>query len=144
MTTIIGLLHQYIIGSVMNNNNNRLVPSTSLSTTLEPSSLYPASTFIDKLSESITFETRMGGTTETANSQEGTRDYIITFKPETTTEELNKYEQQILSQGGKIRHKYDSMIMKGFAVSVPANSLQALSDHPGIQNVEPDQVVTTQ
>ncbi|EGG10752.1 putative protease inhibitor, partial [Melampsora larici-populina 98AG31] len=127
----------------MTNNHQNLDPSTSLSTTSGISPLYSASASIDKLSESITFGTTMGGTTEAANSQD-TRDYIITFKAETTTEELDKYEKDILSKGGKIRHKYDSTIMKGFAVSVPANSLQALSDNPGIQNVEPDQVVTTQ
>ncbi|KAG0148864.1 hypothetical protein CROQUDRAFT_89685 [Cronartium quercuum f. sp. fusiforme G11] len=75
---------------------------------------------------------------ESVYSKEPKHNFLITLKPGTTTEELDEYEKQLQVQGGTIRHKYNSVLLKGFAVSLPESRLEGLSEDPNIQYVEPD------
>ncbi|TFK54335.1 protease propeptide/inhibitor [Heliocybe sulcata] len=72
--------------------------------------------------------------------------YIVVFKQSASQEEIDKYAQDINSNGGEIKDRYDS-IMKGFSATIPAQFLlqmqNSLQDGP-IDYIEPDGVVTTQ
>ncbi|KAI8048034.1 uncharacterized protein B0P05DRAFT_500552 [Gilbertella persicaria] len=70
--------------------------------------------------------------------------YIVTFKRDTPSEVIEEKIKEVESSGAKIVHRYDSAI-KGFSVSVPDESVNALSfDSDHITGVEADGEVTTQ
>ncbi|THH27850.1 hypothetical protein EUX98_g6342 [Antrodiella citrinella] len=72
--------------------------------------------------------------------------YIIMFKDSATPEQIQKYAQDVSSNGGAVHQVYDASI-KGFSASIPDAYFQqlqsSLTDSP-IAVIEPDGVVTTQ
>jgi len=78
------------------------------------------------------------GSGESQQIQEPMSDYIITLKKDTTKAQMDEYAAQIIQNGGKIKQTYDSIILKGFAVSVKNSLVQTLDDNPIVRDVEPD------
>ncbi|KAI5783178.1 proteinase inhibitor, propeptide [Peziza echinospora] len=71
--------------------------------------------------------------------------YIVTFRADTTDSEIQKIKDEITGKGCTIEHEYT--LIKGFSFSKPEVStfaVHALSDNPAVENVEADQIVTTQ
>ncbi|KAI9293094.1 protease propeptide/inhibitor [Neoconidiobolus thromboides FSU 785] len=73
----------------------------------------------------------------------GHGNYIVTFKSGTEDHVLESAIKDIESRGGKITHKYDT-VLKGFAASVPDDHLSTLQSHEHVDNIESDGPVTTQ
>ncbi|MBW0519963.1 hypothetical protein O181_059678 [Austropuccinia psidii MF-1] len=76
------------------------------------------------------------------NHKESKMSYIITFKEDTTQQQLDDYEHQLVSQGGHITHRYTS-VLKGFAVKIEPSALNSLQQNPQITGIEPDGEVHT-
>ncbi|CAO1613817.1 unnamed protein product [Jaminaea pallidilutea] len=76
--------------------------------------------------------------------------YIVIFKGSADSSVIDKHAKEVESKGGKIKQRYDSEIMKGFAATMPtdhADMLTSLSSggkHDEIDYVEPDSEVKTQ
>ncbi|CAG8899680.1 unnamed protein product [Penicillium egyptiacum] len=68
--------------------------------------------------------------------------YIITCKPNATTDEVQAVKDQAQKQGGIIGHEYG--LIKGFAVTFPKDAVHSLDTHPHVENVEADKEVKTQ
>jgi len=68
---------------------------------------------------------------------------IITFSESATEQQIKDAKDKLIDQGGEITQEYS--IIKGFAATVPdsfaSSSFQGLQ---GVENIEADQVVTTQ
>ncbi|KAH8083775.1 protease propeptide/inhibitor [Cristinia sonorae] len=73
--------------------------------------------------------------------------YIVMFKDSATEADIQKYAQDIGSNGGAIHNTYDSVV-KGFSASIPEAYFQTLQASLGsnspIDIIEPDGIVTTQ
>ncbi|PWN30562.1 hypothetical protein BDZ90DRAFT_257640 [Jaminaea rosea] len=76
--------------------------------------------------------------------------YVVIFKNSTPSSVIDEETKKVESQGGKIKQRFDSEIMKGFAATMPtshADSIQSLSaggKHEHIDYIEPDSEVKTQ
>ncbi|KAJ7595045.1 hypothetical protein C8J56DRAFT_928269 [Mycena floridula] len=70
--------------------------------------------------------------------------YIVVFKDGVTKDQIQKYADDIKTNGGEIGHTYDSM--NGFSATIPDASLSSLQSLVGdvVEFIEPDGVVTTQ
>lgn len=79
--------------------------------------------------------------TQPEEPQEPKQDYIITLKKNTTPEQFEAYKQRLLDQGSVINHEYNSVILKGFAVSIGPSKLQSFQQDAQVQDIEPDQKV---
>ncbi|KAG0032475.1 hypothetical protein BGZ81_010822 [Podila clonocystis] len=66
-----------------------------------------------------------------------TNKVIVSFKPETTTAHIETAIKEIEANGGKIIHRYDS-VLRGFAAEIPDNSIQALTVDEHVDYVEAD------
>jgi len=69
--------------------------------------------------------------------------YIVVFKDHVTPDEINKYAEEVQEQGGKIGHRYNS-VLKGFSATIPDSYFAQLQQSDVIDYIEPDGVVTTQ
>ncbi|KAI1083652.1 alpha-ketoacid dehydrogenase kinase [Whalleya microplaca] len=63
--------------------------------------------------------------------------YIVTCKPDATTEQVAAAKKHAEDQGGKIGHEYS--LIKGFSVTFPQDSIQTLESHEHVKAVELDQ-----
>ncbi|PWN23895.1 hypothetical protein BCV69DRAFT_279804 [Microstroma glucosiphilum] len=73
--------------------------------------------------------------------------YIVIFKQSASSGDIDSHIKEVESQGGKIKQRFDSEIMKGFAATMPQDHAQALTAKSGgehIDYVEPDSEVSTQ
>ncbi|KAK4655580.1 hypothetical protein QC762_303590 [Podospora pseudocomata] len=68
--------------------------------------------------------------------------YIVTCKDDATPEQIEAAKQHAKDQGGTIGHEYT--LIKGFSVSFPEDSVQTLSSHEHVKEVEADQEMRTQ
>ncbi|KAK4174029.1 hypothetical protein QBC36DRAFT_292833 [Triangularia setosa] len=68
--------------------------------------------------------------------------YIVTCKDDATPEQIAAAKQHAKDQGGTIGHEYD--LIKGFQVTFPEGSVQALASHEHVKDVEADQEVRIQ
>ncbi|ORZ27373.1 hypothetical protein BCR41DRAFT_346715 [Lobosporangium transversale] len=75
------------------------------------------------------------------NLKHGTNKMIVVFKPETPHEEVDKAEEDIRSQGGKVTQSYRSALL-GFAAEMPDFQVQTLTTNPNLHYMEPDGEVT--
>ncbi|KAG2184751.1 hypothetical protein INT43_000664 [Umbelopsis isabellina] len=69
--------------------------------------------------------------------------FIVTFKKDTPQDVIDQHMEEAKSKGCDIKHVYKSSI-KGYSVSVPDDSVGALSTHDKIDAIEADGEVTTQ
>ncbi|KAG0142340.1 hypothetical protein CROQUDRAFT_109913 [Cronartium quercuum f. sp. fusiforme G11] len=129
----------------LSNTRSRPLTRQLASNTISPATPQLFAISHSKPVEVVTMSTDQA-TTVPANTQANTNskdrtNSIITLKPETTTEELKAYGKKLEDEGGIIKHTYDSIIMKGFAVSLPTNRVASLTDDPNVKYVEPDSEV---
>ncbi|ODQ64632.1 protease propeptide/inhibitor [Nadsonia fulvescens var. elongata DSM 6958] len=75
-------------------------------------------------------------------SQPSKSSFIFRCKESTGDEELSKLKQDVVGKGGTITHEYT--LFKGFAATLPEDSVTALEEHPHIEAVEKDQEVKIQ
>ncbi|CDO55672.1 similar to Saccharomyces cerevisiae YNL015W PBI2 Cytosolic inhibitor of vacuolar proteinase B (PRB1),required for efficient vacuole inheritance [Geotrichum candidum] len=68
--------------------------------------------------------------------------YIVRFKEGTTDDAFQKAKDEITSAGGSIGHEYT--LFKGFVATLPEVSAANLKNHPDVDGIEKDSVVTTQ
>ncbi|KAF9356695.1 hypothetical protein BGX26_004893 [Mortierella sp. AD094] len=71
----------------------------------------------------------------------GMNKVIVVFKAGTPKEDIKAAEDNILSSGGQITHRYESALL-GFAAEVPDNQVQSLTANDKVDYVEPDGIVT--
>ncbi|ORY01925.1 hypothetical protein K493DRAFT_346988 [Basidiobolus meristosporus CBS 931.73] len=71
-----------------------------------------------------------------------TGDYIVMFHEGTPRSVIDEEVNKVQSQGGTIKHRYDSGIF-GFAASIPDDHLTALNVSEHVKLIEPDGEVTT-
>ncbi|KAK7692622.1 hypothetical protein QCA50_004255 [Cerrena zonata] len=73
--------------------------------------------------------------------------YIVVFKDSASQAQIDKYAQDVESNGGNVGHKYDSAL-RGFSAAIPDAFLQTLQAQglaDGIIDyIEPDGTVTIQ
>ncbi|OGE56773.1 hypothetical protein PENARI_c002G01243 [Penicillium arizonense] len=69
-------------------------------------------------------------------------DYIITFKPDASDNEMQEFKDHAIDQGGYIVQEYS--LIKGFAVSFSEKIVTSLETHPLVDRVEEDIQVQTQ
>ncbi|GAA6056536.1 hypothetical protein JCM3770_006866 [Rhodotorula araucariae] len=79
----------------------------------------------------------------------GLNSYIVVFKPESdgphaSADAIADLASKVEGSGGKIKHRYDSKVMRGFAGTLSEDLKAELEQHPGVKYIEPDQAVTTQ
>ena len=72
--------------------------------------------------------------------------YIVTFKDDTTDEEIERHIEQLVQDGGVVTHRYDT-VFKGYAAQIPPAFLDMLEnnlqDGDGIVDaIEPDGTVS--
>ncbi|KAL1919053.1 uncharacterized protein VTP21DRAFT_2434 [Calcarisporiella thermophila] len=73
-----------------------------------------------------------------ANSND--HSFIVVFKAATPQSEINRAEQEIVSQGGEVRHHYNMPGFKGFAVkSSDKEAFTLMQANPYAKFVEADQ-----
>ncbi|CAO1629198.1 unnamed protein product [Sympodiomycopsis kandeliae] len=76
--------------------------------------------------------------------------YIVIFKQNASADTIQSHIAEVESKGGKVKQRFDSEIMKGFAASMPEEHGQNLTkassggNHEHIEYVEPDSEVKTQ
>ncbi|POY72337.1 hypothetical protein BMF94_4639 [Rhodotorula taiwanensis] len=72
--------------------------------------------------------------------------YIVAFKSGDDVEAsaIDDACAKVESNGGTIKHKYNSKVMKGFAGSFSDDLKAELEKHPHVKYIEPDSEVTTQ
>ncbi|KAI9137701.1 hypothetical protein BKA69DRAFT_1127954 [Paraphysoderma sedebokerense] len=63
--------------------------------------------------------------------------FIVTFKPETPKDVVDKAAADVEKQGGKVFHRYDT-VLNGFAAHIPDNILTTLQSHDQLDYIEPD------
>ncbi|KAI0014226.1 peptidase inhibitor I9 [Xylariaceae sp. FL0662B] len=68
--------------------------------------------------------------------------YIVTLKPDATAEQVAAAKKHAQEQGGTIGHEYN--LIKGFSVTFPKDSIQALESYEHVKGVELDQEMKTQ
>ncbi|KAK9765356.1 hypothetical protein K7432_006377 [Basidiobolus ranarum] len=71
-----------------------------------------------------------------------TGDYIVMYHEGTPRSVIDEAVSQVESQGGTIKHRYDTGIF-GFAASIPDNHLSTLHVSEHVKLIEPDGEVTT-
>ncbi|GAA5856576.1 hypothetical protein JCM8547_005873 [Rhodosporidiobolus lusitaniae] len=70
--------------------------------------------------------------------------YIVAFKTDdASVAALDELASHVESQGGSIKHRYNSKIMKGFAGSFSEDVKAEIEKHPAVKYVEPDSAVST-
>ncbi|KAG0369491.1 hypothetical protein BC939DRAFT_446325 [Gamsiella multidivaricata] len=67
----------------------------------------------------------------------GIKAYIVVFKQSAAAQVIEKAERDILDLGGKIGHRY-STVMKGFSAWIPTPVVKALATNPFIEYIEED------
>ncbi|KDN45933.1 hypothetical protein K437DRAFT_246758 [Tilletiaria anomala UBC 951] len=76
--------------------------------------------------------------------------YMVIFRDGAPQASIDAQIADIEGKGGKVTHKYNSSIMRGFAATIPddhAQTLRAVSEggkHEHIEYIEPDSEVRTQ
>jgi len=70
-------------------------------------------------------------------------EYIVVFKDSATQQQINDYANSIDSNGGRVGHRYDS-VLKGFSATITNEQLNSFQGDDIISYIEPDGVVTTQ
>ncbi|KAF9583205.1 hypothetical protein BGW38_010034 [Lunasporangiospora selenospora] len=65
------------------------------------------------------------------------KSYIVVFKDSAAALAIERIEKDILGLGGKIGHRYDS-VLKGFSAWLPTPVFKALSTNPLISYIELD------
>ncbi|KAG6878477.1 hypothetical protein C0992_008102 [Termitomyces sp. T32_za158] len=60
--------------------------------------------------------------------------YIIVFKPNVTKEQVDKYAEEVDSNGGKVTNRYDS-VLNGFAAHLPNTYFQNLQGDDAIDYI---------
>ncbi|KAJ3186715.1 hypothetical protein HDU85_007535 [Gaertneriomyces sp. JEL0708] len=63
--------------------------------------------------------------------------YVVAFKADTPQDVIDQAAKDIEAQGGKIGHKYDT-VMKGFAATLPDNLLTTFKAHDKVDYIEAD------
>ncbi|KAF3986320.1 hypothetical protein FT663_04935 [Candidozyma haemuli var. vulneris] len=76
------------------------------------------------------------------NMVEGTKNYIVTLKEDSSDDIVNKVKSQVASFGGKVLD--DFSLIKGFVARLPPVEIDSLKGHEGVVNVEEDQEVRIQ
>jgi len=69
--------------------------------------------------------------------------YIVVFKDSATDADIDKYVNEVHSNGGSVGHRYNS-VLRGFSAAIPDSYFMQLQTNPVIDYIEPDGVVTTQ
>ncbi|KAF8608616.1 protease propeptide/inhibitor [Ceratobasidium sp. AG-I] len=71
--------------------------------------------------------------------------YIVVFKDGTPQSEIDKAATDVETAGGKVTHRYDT-VLTGFAAEIPDAHLTSLQSFVGdkIDYIEPDGVATIQ
>ncbi|KAF8986037.1 hypothetical protein BGZ46_010454 [Entomortierella lignicola] len=69
------------------------------------------------------------------------KSYIVVFKNSAALQAIDDVAQQILNLGGKIGHRYTS-VLKGFSAMIPASLVNTLSSNPLISYIEEDSQVS--
>jgi len=72
---------------------------------------------------------------------------IVVFKKSTSKEDIAAAASNIEKQGGIIKYRYyenEKIVLYGFSASVPDSAVVALRNHPGLDFIEADGVVTIQ
>ncbi|KAJ3866583.1 hypothetical protein EV359DRAFT_79424 [Lentinula novae-zelandiae] len=74
--------------------------------------------------------------------------YIVTFKDGVSKDEIQKFKDEVTSEGGEIGHTYDGLI-SGFSAKIQPQTLQAFQQQASIsdsviETIEPDSTVTIQ
>ncbi|KAI5120293.1 hypothetical protein M0805_005799 [Coniferiporia weirii] len=71
--------------------------------------------------------------------------FIVVFKDGVTSEQIEKYAEEVNSNGGQVYRRFDTLL-NGFAATIPEQLLTQFSSLQGsvVDYIEPDQVVTTQ
>ncbi|CAG8624336.1 5892_t:CDS:2 [Paraglomus brasilianum] len=88
----------------------------------------------------VTFNQGFFKQSPTADVKTSQNKYIIVLKNDATPEDLEKFEANIISSGGKIIHRYTE-VLKGFAVTMPEDVVMTMKDDPSVDSVELDQPV---
>ncbi|PPQ65702.1 hypothetical protein CVT24_012120 [Panaeolus cyanescens] len=77
-----------------------------------------------------------------------TQKYIVVFKDDVTSEQIDEYVKQVDQTGGKVNSPYykEGGILNGFAADITPSFLDSFqtSAKDVIAYIEPDGVVTTQ
>ncbi|KAL2147760.1 hypothetical protein VTI28DRAFT_5532 [Corynascus sepedonium] len=68
--------------------------------------------------------------------------YIVVCKDDATPEQIQQVKLNVKEQGGQIGHEYN--LIKGFQVTFPEDSLQALESHEHVKAVEEDKEMRIQ
>ncbi|KAI0645521.1 protease propeptide/inhibitor [Trametes meyenii] len=71
--------------------------------------------------------------------------YIVVFKDHVPQSEIDKYANEVNSNGGAVGQRYNT-VLKGFSATIPESYLTQLQSFQGdiIDYIEPDSIVTTQ
>ncbi|CAO1625789.1 unnamed protein product [Parajaminaea phylloscopi] len=75
--------------------------------------------------------------------------YIVIFKKDAPASKIDEHIKDVESKGGKIKQRFDSEIMRGFAATMPLDHGEGLTaasaggKHEHIEYVEPDSEVRT-
>ncbi|KAI0254102.1 hypothetical protein BJV78DRAFT_1280494 [Lactifluus subvellereus] len=75
--------------------------------------------------------------------------YIVVFKNTASQEVIDTQAEAVNENGGSVKNRFNSIVMRGFAAEIPDTYLLTLQSNLGqddsqIAYIEPDQVVTTQ
>ncbi|KAI3635486.1 hypothetical protein MIR68_006124 [Amoeboaphelidium protococcarum] len=71
------------------------------------------------------------------------KSYIVVFKQGTAKNTIEQAVDQVKKEGGKIGHRYDSVLL-GFSCEIPEQLTDSLKSLEGVDYVEEDQVMTIQ
>ncbi|KAJ3016729.1 hypothetical protein HKX48_003896 [Thoreauomyces humboldtii] len=63
--------------------------------------------------------------------------YIVIFKSDTPQDVIDKAAKDVEASGGKVGHKYDTT-MKGFAATLPDQTLTTFQAHKNLDYIEAD------
>lgn len=69
--------------------------------------------------------------------------YIVVFKKSASKDQIQKYKDDLATNGGTVTHDYGSTL-NGFAAEIPDSFVSQLQPNDVIDYIEPDGVVTTQ
>ncbi|GAA6062332.1 hypothetical protein JCM10212_006582 [Sporobolomyces blumeae] len=73
--------------------------------------------------------------------------YIVVFKKDSEAEASDDHIStccdKVEKNGGEIKHRYTSKVMRGFAGTMTEDLKKEFEQHPGVKYVEPDGAVST-
>ncbi|KAF5323116.1 hypothetical protein D9611_009230 [Ephemerocybe angulata] len=72
--------------------------------------------------------------------------FIVVFKKNVTSDQIEKYAQDVTNAGGEVKDRYDqgAGILNGFSATIPASFHASLQGDSLVDYIEPDGVVTIQ